>query len=110
MRRALCAAALCSTLIASGAHAADRLKLERIDVQRWPTVQMYLTLVDGDGRPIAARVKEDFRIILDSADQGSATAVKTFDQTGEPVNVIVVAQVTGAMNEVVDDIKKGVRA
>ena len=110
MRRAFWAALFFTTLIASGAQAADRLRLERIDVQHWPTVQMYLTLLDGDGRPITGRAKEDFKLILDSAEQGSATALKTFDLTGEPVNVVVVAQVTGAMNEVIDNIKKGVRA
>jgi hypothetical protein len=111
MSRALRVAVLVASLVvAARAQAADHLRLERLDVSHWPTVQMYLTYLDGDGRAVAGRGKEDFKLILDSAEQGAATAVKTFDATGEPVNVVIVAQVTGAMNEVIDEIKKGARA
>ena len=32
-------------LLATSAHAADKLKLERLEVNKWPTVRMYLTYV-----------------------------------------------------------------
>jgi hypothetical protein len=48
--------------------------------------------------------------MLDSADQGTAVGLTTFDQINEPINVVVVAETTGAMNDVIEDIKKGVRA
>jgi hypothetical protein len=98
------------SFLGSNAFAADKLRLERADVSHWPSVRMYLSYVDGDGRVVTGRGKESFKLALDSAEQGSAAEAKTFDTTGEPVNVVIVAQVSGAMNEVIDEVQKGVRA
>src|SRR5688572_21144463 len=102
--------ALLTLLASTTAFAADKLRLERADVSHWPSVRMYLSYVDGDGRVVTGRGKESFKLALDSAEQGSAAEAKTFDTTGEPVNVVIVAQVSGAMNEVIDEVQKGVRA
>ena len=56
------------------AHAADKLRIEKLDLTAYPDVKMYLTYVDTDGHVVSGRQKEEFHLILDSADQGSATA------------------------------------
>ena len=40
---------------------------------------------------------------IDSAEQGVSSALTTFDQTQEPVNLVVLAQVSQAMLEVNDE-------
>src|SRR6185312_12917320 len=95
---------------AGAAHAADKLRLERLDLKASPTIKMYLTYVDGEGRVITGRAKEDFKISIDSAEQGTASAVQTFDETKEPVNVVVVAQIGTAMQGVIDSEKSAIAA
>jgi hypothetical protein len=96
-------------LLGRDARAADKLRLERLDLSRTPTVNAYLTLTDGEGHMVTGRAKEEFKLVLDSAEQGGAAELKGFDQTGEPVNLVVVVQVSQAMLEVADDVKKGVK-
>src|SRR5207245_6715519 len=66
------------SLTAASAHAADKLRLERMDLSRSPDLKFYLNLADSDGRAITGRMKEDFRIVIDSAEQGAAKALQTF--------------------------------
>ncbi len=96
-------------LVARDADAADKLRLERLDLSRSPTIRAYLTLTDGEGRVITGRAKEEFKLVLDSAEQGPAAELQGFDLSGEPVNLVVVVQVSQAMLEVADDVKKGVK-
>ena len=97
-------------LLSLRVHAADKLRIERLDTSEWPSVKMYLTYVDADGRVITGRAKEDFKLILDSAEQGPAGELKTFDAKLEPINVVVVAQVSAGMADVLDEVKRGIRA
>ncbi|HWE29881.1 MAG TPA: VWA domain-containing protein, partial [Polyangia bacterium] len=98
------------TLTAGAARAADKLRLERMDLKASPTIKLYLTYVDGEGRASTGRAKEDFKIVVDSAEQGAATALQTFDESKEPINVVVVAQVGSAMQSVIDSEKSAVGA
>jgi hypothetical protein len=102
-------ASLLLLLVCAHAHAADKLRLERIDLTKSPTCKMYLSYLDSDGRVLTGRVKEEFKIILDSAEQGSAAQLTTFEQTTEPINVVALVQVSQAMLEVADEVKKGVK-
>src|SRR3954463_14664027 len=97
-------------LLSLRVHAADKLRVERLDRSEWPSVKMYLTYVDSDGRVVTGRAKEDFKLILDSAEQGPSAELKTFDVKLEPINVVVVAQVSGGMTEVLEEMKRGIRA
>jgi FHA domain/von Willebrand factor type A domain len=110
-------------LFAGTAQAADKLHLERIDFANAPYVRMYLTYVDGDGRVISGRQPADFKLIVDSAEKGPADDVKAFesvmlqapnapkDSPGQPLpmDLIIVVQNSGAMGEVIEDIKRGVK-
>jgi hypothetical protein len=108
-RLALFALALVS-LTAGSARAAEKLRLEKVDLAQMPRLKMYLTYVDGDGRPICGHAKEDFRMVIDSAEQGPAVAAQTFDETKEPINLVVVAQVGSAMQQVIDSEKSAIGA
>lgn len=96
------------SLAAASARAGDKVHLQRMDLTHSPTVKMYLTVVDRDGRPVTGHAKEDFHVSLDSADQGAATAVQTFDEAKEPINLVVVAEVGQPMQGVIDDAKRGI--
>jgi hypothetical protein len=109
LARRLAAIALLVVATALPARAADKLRLERLDLSKSPTMKAYLTLVDGEGRVITGRQREEFKLILDSAEQGAAGQLTTFDLSNEPINLVVAVQVSQAMLEVADDLKKGVK-
>jgi hypothetical protein len=94
--------------MSSSAHAADKLRLERIDFRKTPTINLYLTYLDSDGRAVTGRAKEDFHLILDGADQGPAVGLQTFADSKEPINLVVVAQLSPSMKEVIEDEKRGI--
>jgi FHA domain-containing protein/VWA domain-containing protein len=98
------------SLVAAGAHAADKLRLERMDLKGSPTIKLYLTYVDSDGRAATGRAKEDFKIVIDSAEQGTASSLQTFEETKDPINVVVVAEIGPAMNGVIEDEKRAIVA
>ena len=88
--------------------AADKLRLERMDL---------IQVADDEDLPHSRRRRraghhrqgaEDFKLILDSAEQGAAARLISFDKTGEPINLVVCAQISQAMLDVIEDIKKGV--
>lgn len=95
---------------AGAARAAEKLRLERMDLKGSPTIKLYLTYVDGEGRAVTGRAKEDFKIVIDSAEQGAASMLQTFDESKEPINVVVVAQVGSAMQPVIDSEKSAIGA
>jgi hypothetical protein len=107
--RVLTTAILLCLGLASTAHAADKLRLERIDLTKSPTMRAYLTLTDGEGRVITGRAREELKLVLDSAEQGAAAKLESFDTTNEPVNLVVCVQVSQAMLDVAEDVKKGVK-
>src|ERR1700761_3818763 len=109
MRKSLLALTVAFAALLSGsARAADKLHLERLDSHQMPTVRFYLSLIDRDGRVLTGKQKEDFRLSLDSAEQGAATRINSFDETKEPVNVVVVAEVGSAMSSVIEDEKRAI--
>jgi hypothetical protein len=98
------------TLTAGAARAADKARLERMDLKTSPTIRLYLTYVDSEGRAITGRAKEDFRIVVDSAEQGAATALQTFEESKDPINLVVVAEVGPPMQPVIEDMKRAIAA
>jgi|GEM_PF-2799301 len=101
-----------SALASSGsALAADKLKAERFTWEKSPQMRHYLSYIDGDGKVITGRSKEDFKLSLDAMEQPDrAIESTTFDTTNEPIHVVAVVQVSGAMQEVLEEIKRGVRS
>ena len=95
---------------AATAAATGGLHLERADVDLYPLVKLYLTYVESDGRVVTGKTKDEFKFIFDSNEQGVAADAKTIDQTGEPIYAVIVVQVSGAMNDALDEEKRGVRA
>ncbi len=111
MRKSVLALAFTLVALATGsARAADKLHLERVDAHLMPTVRFYLSLVDRDGHVPSGKVKEDFRLSIDSAEQGGSTSLIGFDETKEPVNVVIVAEVGSAMSGVIEDEKRAISA
>jgi hypothetical protein len=105
---ALFSFAVASFALSPRAHAGDKLRLERMDLKGSPTLKLYLTYVDNDGRAITGRAKEDFKIAIDSAEQGTATALQTFEETKEPINVVVVTEIGTAMQSVLADTQRSI--
>lgn len=97
-------------LLPALAHAdGAKIHLERADVSRYPTVRLYMTYVEQDGRLVTGKQRDDFKLIFDSNEQGYAADVKTIEQTSEPIYMVIVAQSSGAMSEVFDDEKRGIK-
>ena len=83
-------------LYATPAQAADSLRLERLDVSHWPTVSMYLVLhrsgrTSGDW-PRQGGLQADSRLRR----AGFGGGAQDLRETGEPINVVVVAQLSRA--------------
>ncbi len=97
------------TLALAGTARADKLKIERSDAKGPPVMTFYATFIDNEGRAITQKTKDDFKLTVDSADVGVATAMIPFAETQEPLNLIVVVQITSAMSEVIDEAKRGAR-
>src|SRR5690348_4854000 len=76
-----------AALFAGGLARAEKpkLHLERVDVDKYPLIKAYLSLVEADGRVVTGKTKDDFKLIFDSNEQGTAADAKPIDQTGEPV-------------------------
>ena len=103
--------ALSAALVSAGgvAHAdGPKLHLERSDVSHYPIMKLYLSYVEADGRMVTGKTRENFKLTFDSNEQAAAD-VKTIEQTGEPVYMVMVAQVSGAMSEVFEDEKRGLK-
>src|SRR5437879_5153568 len=104
-------AVLASLLLAPLARAdKPKLHLEHADVSSYPQIKAYMTYVEADGRVVTGKTREEFKLTFDSNEQGNAADAKPYDQMGEPVYVVIVAQVSGAMHEVFDDEKRGIKA
>jgi len=107
---ALALSALSLAPRASSAAPSGGLRLERADVTAYPLLQLYLTYVEADGRVVTGKTKDEFKLIFDSNEQGSAADAKPIDQTGQPIYMAIVVQVSGAMSDALDEEKRGVRA
>jgi hypothetical protein len=103
-------AAAFALAIAAPAGAADKLRLQRLDLHYSPTVTAYLSYLDGEGRPITGRTKDDFKLMFDGSEQGPFQTLQTFEEAKEPAYVVVVVQTSVVMEKVIDDIKRGVRS
>jgi hypothetical protein len=104
------AAFLVATLAASPALAEKpKLHLQLGDVDNYPLIKTNLVLVENDGRIITGKGPADFKLTFDSNDQNIAADVKTVDQLGEPVYMVVVVQVSTAMHDVIEDVKRGTK-
>ncbi|MDW8281270.1 MAG: FHA domain-containing protein [Myxococcales bacterium] len=86
-----------------------KLHMERLGFDSLPDLKVYLTFVEGDGTVIQGRNASDFKLLLDSAEQGPATKVITFDAAKEPIFIMAVVQLSPAMESVLDKVKEGVR-
>ena len=106
-RAALAIAALSFATVTVARADNPKLHLERSDVSKYPLMKLYLSYVESDGRMVTGKQREQFKLIFDSNEQGTAADVKTIEQTGEPIYMVLVAQVSGAMTEVFEDEKRG---
>lgn len=88
---------------------ADKLKIERIDTAKARAIQVYTTYVDGEGRVVTQKTKDDFKMIVESTDIGPATVSRLFDEAQEPINVIAVVQISPVMQDVIDEARRGVK-
>src|SRR5689334_3921925 len=89
--RLLAPLALASALLSSGsaqAQSAGKLRLERFGFEKLPDLKLYLSFVEEDGTVIAGRQASDFKLLLDAADQGAASAVATFEASKLPIYVV----------------------
>ena len=86
-----------------------KLHLQLTDVAEYPKIKAYISLVEPDGRITTGKGPADFKLVFDSAEQGVAVDAKSVDQLGEPIYVVAVVQVSTAMHDSIDDVKRGVK-
>lgn len=97
-------------LMSRGALAQPNLRLERFNFEKVPDVKVYLSFVEEDGTVIGGKNAQDFKLQVDSVDQGGASNLTSFDQLKEPLFVMAVVQVSGVVNErALSEVKQGLR-
>lgn len=97
-------------LLGQRASAQPNLRLERFNFDKLPDIRVYLSFVEEDGTVIGGKNPQDFKLQVDSVDQGAANNLTTFDQLKEPLFVIGVVQVSGVVNErAISEVKQGLR-
>lgn len=107
-----CALTLLGTVAAPSLAQAQnaKLRLERFDFTKLPDIRLYLTFVEEDGTVIAGRQASDFKLLLDAADQGAASAAVTFEGNKEPIYTVAVVQASGVVSErALTEVKNGLR-
>lgn len=106
-----CVAALCSVLFLPTSEAVAqtaKLRLERFDFSRLPDLRQYVTYVEDDGSVIAGRSAGDFKLLIDSLDQGVGASLISFEAAKEPIYSLAVVQVAGAVTETtLSEVKRG---
>jgi hypothetical protein len=71
---------------------------------------VFLSFVEEDGTIIAGRQASDFKLLLDAADQGAASAVTTFEASKLPIYVVAVVQASSVIEErALTEVKNGMR-
>ena len=102
---------LCALLGPAPSYAQNaKLRLERFGFDKLPDLKVYITYVEEDGTVIAGRQASDFKLQVDSIDQGAGRVITSFDQAKEPIYVMAVVQVGGAVDErVIAEVKGGLR-
>lgn len=89
--------------------AADETKvhLESVVTEKLPQLKTYISVLDGDNKPV--RVKSGFKLFRDNAElKDMVIEVVPLAEVKEPVDAIVVVQVSGAMEGVIKEVKKGI--
>jgi hypothetical protein len=89
--------------------AADEIKvhLESVVADKLPELKTYVSVIDGDNKPL--RIKSGFKLYRDNVEQKDLViTVTSLGEAKEPVDAIVVVQVSSAMEAVLKDVKKGI--
>ncbi len=113
-RKPLHVLALIGTLLGlgwGGPHvaAADetRVHLESVATDKLPELKTYVSVLGGDNKPI--RIKSGFKLFRDNVElKDLVVTVTPLGEAKEPVDAIVVVQVSGAMESVLKEVKRGI--
>lgn len=79
-----------AVLLAGGVVAAD----QQVFRGRLDTVPVYTTVTDGDGRLVTDLTREDFEVF----DNGRRQEITLFDNSPQPIRLIVMLDVSGSMS------------
>lgn len=103
----LCAV-LWAALVARPAVAQDtKLHLESVLLDKLPELKTYISVVGADGK--TAKTKSGFRLLIDGQEQKELTTTVTpFLEAKEPVDVVVVVQLSAVMEQAVKDMRSGI--
>jgi hypothetical protein len=94
--------------LATRAHAAATLRVERSDAAAYPTLRAYVSLVNSSGAPLTGLSKENFKVLENKTNEVAPTKVVSLESSGLGVAVAVVVQKSGSMLPAMDEIKKSV--
>lgn len=101
--------ALGAMLLARTASADDiRVLLEGASTEKLPFLKTYVTLVDGDGKPV--RSKSGYKLFQDTVEQKELQiTVSPISEAKEPVDVVAVVQLSSVMEPAIKQVRDGVQ-
>ena len=84
-----------------------KVHLESASLEKLPELKTYVTVLGEDNRPI--KTKSGFKLLMDSVEQKELVVKATpFVESKEPIDVIVVVQVSAVMESALKDVKRGI--
>lgn len=100
--------ALLSLLLSRNASADDvRVLLEGANTEKLPFLKTYVTLVDGEGKPI--RSKSGYKLFQDTVEQKDLQITYTpVSEAKEPIDLVAVVQLSSAMEPAIKNVRSGI--
>lgn len=101
---------VCSLAAPKVARADDvKVHLEALALDKLPMLKAYVTIVDGEGK--AVRAKSGYKLMLDQQEQKDVEVqFLPFIEAKEPVDVVVVVQLSPVMEPALKNIRDGIKA
>lgn len=101
---------LLGALLAARPAVAEDLKvhLEGVVADKLPFLKTYVTIVDGDGKPV--RANNGYKLHIDQVEQKDLTVqFQPFAESKEPMDVVMVVQLSPVMEPAIRHVRDGIQ-
>ena len=87
-----------STLERSRSSKNLSVRVDQIIAKKFPKLEVYVTVVDGDDRPILSLIKENFEVLIDGKSIKSKYKMQGFQYTEAPIEYALITSANGMMS------------
>lgn len=73
------------------------VRVDQIIAGKFPKLEVYVTVVDGENKPILSLIKGNFDVLVDGKSIGSKFKIEGFQYTEDPIEYAVITSANGMM-------------